>query len=189
MIPLFVLVGSFLLLLAVHALYKELAIEWIGRIAFSVMILFTGSSHFYLTEGMVMSMPSFLPAKEALVYFTGALEIIFGLAFILTKRPVTVAQLLIIYLVAVFPANVYAALQHVDIENADYTGPGLSYLFFRAPLQLFFIGWVYYFGIHKPQEQRRRIPWPTLTVVRGTGGHVDVIEEGNMVPDRSHMWD
>ena len=115
MIPLIVLVGSFLLLLAVHGLYKEFAFEWIGRIAFSVMILFTGSSHFYLTEGMVMSMPSFLPAKEALVYFTGALEIIFGLAFILTKRPVMVAQLLIVFLVAVFPAHVYAALHHVDV--------------------------------------------------------------------------
>lgn len=189
MIPLIVLVGSFLLLLAVRGLYKELTVDWIGRIAFSVMLLFTGSSHFYLTEGMVMSMPPFLPAKEALVYFTGALEIIFGLAFILTKNPVTVAQLLVAFLVAVFPANVYAALNHVDIENATYTGPGLSYLFFRAPLQLFFIGWVYYFGIHKPREQRRVHPWPKLTVVRGTGGHVDVIEDGKMVSDRPHIWD
>ena len=190
MIPLFVLVGSFLLLLAVRGLYKELSLEWIGRIAFSVMILFTGSSHFYLTEGMVMSMPPFLPLKEALVYFTGALEIAFGLSFILTKNPVTVARLLMVFLVAVFPANIYAALNHIDIENADHMGPGLSYLFFRAPLQLFFIGWVYYFGIHKPKEQQRRIPWPKLTVVRGTGGHVDVIEEGNLVSDRTtHMWD
>lgn len=188
MIPLIVLVGSFLLLLAVRSLYKELTIGWIGRIAFSVMMLFTGSSHFYLTEGMVMSMPSILPVKEALVYFTGALEIGLGLAFILSKKPERVAWLLIAFLVAVFPANVYAALNHVDIENATHTGPGPSYLFFRAPLQLLFIAWVYYFGIHKPKEQRRA-QWPTLTVVWGKGGHVDVIEDGQRVFDRSHMWD
>jgi uncharacterized membrane protein len=189
MIPLIVLVGSFLLLLAVRVLYKELTLEWAGRIAFSVMILFTGSSHFYLTEGMVMSMPPFLPAKQALVYFTGALEIGLGLALVVTKRPVMVAWLLLAYLVAVFPANVYATLNHVDIENATHTGPGPSYLFFRAPLQLFFMAWVYYFGIHKPQQQRRAHHWPQLTIVRGTGGHVDVIEEGTRVSDRSHIWD
>jgi uncharacterized membrane protein len=187
MMPLIVLVGSFILLLAVHRLFRALTFERAGRIAFSVMLLFTGSSHFYLTEGMVMSMPSIFPAKEALVYLTGALEIAFALAFILVRNTRPVAWVLIAFLVAVFPANVYAALNQVDIENATYDGPGLSYLLFRGPLQLFFMAWVYYFGIHKPAE--REVKYYELRVVPPREGRVDVVEMEEKESGQSHYWD
>jgi uncharacterized membrane protein len=188
MVPLLVLIGSFLLLLAVRSLYKELTVERAGSIAFGVMLLFTGSSHFYLTEGMVMSMPPFFPAKETLVYFTGVLEIAFALGLVLGKKKPLVAKLLIAFLVAVFPANVYAALNHIDIENATYTGPGPSYLFFRGPLQLFFIAWVYYFGIRLSRERLARRP--LMSVVPGREGRVDVLgAEQEKQPDRQRYWD
>ena len=185
--PLIVLVGSFILLLAVHRLYKGLTFERAGRIAFSVMLLFTGSSHFFLTQGMVMSMPSIFPAKEALVYITGGLEIAFALAFILLRNTKAVAWGLIAFLVAVFPANVYAALNHVDIENATYGGPGPSYLLFRGPLQLFFMAWVYYFGIHKPAELQ--VKYYELRAVPPREGRVDVVEMEEREPGRPHYWD
>jgi uncharacterized membrane protein len=186
MVPLIVLIGSFILLLAGRGVFKDLTLDKAGRGAFAIMLLFTGTSHFYLTEGMVMSMPPFFPAKEALVYFTGVLEIAFALALVLAKNKPLVATLLILFLVAVFPANVYAAMNNIDMENADRTGPGPSYLFFRAPLQLLFISWVYYFGIQKPREQpyRRR-----LKLVPRQDGRVEVVTGGEKVKERQRYWD
>lgn len=186
MIPLIVLIGSFLLLVAARSRFENLAVDQAGRIAFGVMLLFTGSSHFYLTDGMVMSMPPFLPAKEALVYFTGVLEIAFAVALVVAKNKPLVAKLLILFLVAVFPANVYAALNNVNIEGADYSGPGASYLFFRAPLQLLFISWVYYFGIKKPGERTYR---GRLKLVPRRDGRVEVVTRSENPSERQRYWD
>ena len=32
-----------------------------------------------------------------------------------------------------------------NYKEANYTGPGPEHLWFRIPLQLFFIGWLYFF--------------------------------------------
>jgi uncharacterized membrane protein len=42
------------------------------------------------------------------------------------------------------PANVYAALHHIDYEKATTGGKGPGSLWFRVPLQFFFIAWVYF---------------------------------------------
>ena len=38
-------------------------------------------------------------------------------------------------------------MKNLDLEKATYTGNGLTYLWFRIPLQLFFIAWVWYFAL------------------------------------------
>ncbi|HEY1112926.1 MAG TPA: hypothetical protein VGE66_05175 [Chitinophagaceae bacterium] len=186
MIPLLVLIGSFILLLVARRLNEDLTTDKAGRIAFGVMLLFTGTSHFYLTKGMVMSMPPFFPAKEALVYFTGVLEIAFALAFMVAKNKPLVAKLLILFLVAVFPANIYAALNNIDMENADHSGPGPAYLFFRAPLQLLFISWVYYFGIQRPRQTHYR---GRLKLVPRHDGRVEVVTGGEKPVEQQRYWD
>ncbi|WP_190277526.1 DoxX family protein [Adhaeribacter rhizoryzae] len=128
---------------------QKLTLAQSGHIAMCAMLLFTGTSHFYLTKGMVLTMPDFMPAKEALVYFTGVLEIIFGIGLLFESTRRVTSVLLILFFLAVLPANIVAALKHVDIPSATYTGPGVNYLWFRIPLQLLFIAWVYYFGYHK----------------------------------------
>jgi uncharacterized membrane protein len=47
---------------------------------------------------------------------------------------------LIAFFVAVLPANVYGALNRVGVGEH-----GPAYLWFRVPLQVLFIGWVWYF--------------------------------------------
>jgi uncharacterized membrane protein len=122
-----------------------------GRLAMCAMLLFTGTSHFYLTKGMVLTMPDFMPAKEAIVYGTGVLEILFGLGLLFDGTRRLTSVLLILFFLAILPANIVAALRHVDIPSATYTGPGVNYMWFRIPLQLFFIGWVYFFG-YRPER-------------------------------------
>jgi len=47
----------------------------------------------------------------------------------------------------ILPANSYAAVKKIDLEKANYNGSGLNYLWFRIPLQVLFIGWVYWFAL------------------------------------------
>ena len=147
MMPLLVLLLSFLALRVIGRFYRQLDPNKAGRIAFGLMLLFTGVSHFTFAKGMVMSMPAFIPFKEFFVYLTGVLELLFAVLFTVDRYKQLMAKLIIAFLIAVLPANIWAAMYHVDIPNASYNGPGLAYLWFRIPLQLFFIAWVYHFGI------------------------------------------
>jgi uncharacterized membrane protein len=56
--------------------------------------------------------------------------------------------MLIVFFLSILPANVNAAIKRIDYQKGTSTGKGVQYLWFRVPLQLFFIGWVYYFGIY-----------------------------------------
>jgi uncharacterized membrane protein len=154
MAPLVVLLVVFLATWLLGRVTKShtLTVNRAGRIAMCAMLLFTGTSHFYLTKGMILMMPDFLPAKEAFVYGTGLLEILFGIGLIFESTRKLTSVLLILFLLAILPANIIATLKQVDIPTATYTGPGTSYLWFRIPLQLFFIGWVYYFGYSYPKR-------------------------------------
>jgi hypothetical protein len=38
-------------------------------------------------------------------------------------------------------------MKKVNYEKGTYAGPDLMHLWFRVPLQLFFIAWVYWFSL------------------------------------------
>jgi len=158
MVPLIILMLSFLVLRLLGRYYQKIDSNKAGRMAFSIMLLFTGVSHFTFAKGMVMSIPDFIPVKWLVVYFTGILELLFAIFFSLEKYKQVIAKLIIAFLIAVLPANIWAAVLQVDIPNATYNGPGISYLWFRIPLQLFFIAWVYYFGVQSPNWSKHYMP-------------------------------
>jgi len=51
------------------------------------------------------------------------------------------------FFVLILPANIHAAIHHVNLETATNDGNGLNYLWFRIPLQVFYIAWVYFFAV------------------------------------------
>lgn len=114
-----------------------------ARIAMCTMLLFTAIGHFAFTKGMAMMMPEFIPFKIELVYLTGLLEIILGIALLFPSTKVYSGWILIVFFVIVLPANIKAATEQIDFQNADFGGPGLNYLWFRIPLQIFLIAWTY----------------------------------------------
>ena len=57
--------------------------------------------------------------------------------------------LLILFFIVLLPANIYAAMLRVNLQTANFDGKGPSYLWIRVPLQLVFIGWVWYFGYRR----------------------------------------
>jgi uncharacterized membrane protein len=53
------------------------------------------------------------------------------------------AWILIVFFILILPANIHAALKHIDYQKGTFDGNGLPYLWFRISLQIFFIVWTY----------------------------------------------
>lgn len=114
-----------------------------GRIAMSVMLVFTSVAHFAFTKGMEMMLPRFIPFKKGMVYFTAIIEILAAIGLLIPTLRTLTAWLLILFFILILPANINAAIKHVDHEKKSFEGKGVKYLWFRVPLQFFFIAWVY----------------------------------------------
>jgi uncharacterized membrane protein len=157
MLPLFVLLGAFIIsLLAIKLFTKKINYSLSGRIAMSVMLLFTAIGHFAFSEGMALMMPDFIPFKKALVYITGVIEICAAIGLVFSRISKLTAWLLIIFFLFILPANINAALKNIDYQTGSNTGPGINYLWFRVPLQVFFIIWTYYFGIYLNKDAKAK---------------------------------
>jgi uncharacterized membrane protein len=141
--PFFVLIITFFVSLLILRLTGFSNLFLAGNIAMSAMLVFTAIGHFAFTKGMVLMMPAFIPFKTFLVYITGLIEILAAIGLFISSWQLLTARLLIVFFMLMLPANIYAAARHVDYQKANYEGPGLSYLWFRIPFQLFLIAWVY----------------------------------------------
>ncbi|MBN8859294.1 MAG: hypothetical protein J0H29_12955 [Sphingobacteriales bacterium] len=142
--PLIVLLCAFLIAIVVTKIISnnyDFALS--GRIAMSVMLSFTAIAHFAFTKGMAMMLPGFIPYKTTTVYLTGIIEIAAATGLLIPGTTVIAARLLIAFFILILPANIYAAAKHIDYRKGTPDGNGPAYLWFRIPLQIFFIIWVY----------------------------------------------
>ena len=146
--PVFVLLGSF----AISSIISKIAIgNWnlvfSGNLSMCLMLCFTAMGHFMFTKGMTMMIPEFMPFKKEFVYITGVAEIVLGITLLFPGFRFIAAVVLILMFVLMLPANIRAAKTNLNLETAAYDGPGLNYLWFRIPLQLLFITWIWFFSI------------------------------------------
>lgn len=148
MAPLIFLLGTFGILYLVNrfALNGRLSTSFIGRASMSVMLIVTGVSHFTNPEPMVEIMPDFMPGKLGLVYFTGVCELLAVIGLVWDRISKLTSVMLIIFFIAVLPANIIGSIKAVNFGGMEY---GTPYLLFRVPLQIFFIWWVWYFGLRR----------------------------------------
>ena len=146
--PLFVLLGTFAASLLVIKLFGgEFDFSLAGRIAMSAMLIFTAIGHFAFSEGMTLMLPSFVPFKKAVIYLTGVIEVAAAIGLLIPRLQNLTAWLLILFFFLILPANINAAINKIDYQKGTTDGNGLTYLWFRVPLQIFFIAWVYFFAI------------------------------------------
>ena len=142
--PLIILLASFILMLIGSKLITK-QWKWVfaAQVSMSIMLFFTAMGHFIFPSGMAAMIPPVFPMKVEIVYLTGVMDILFGLGLLIPKTSKTTAWLLILFFLAILPANVYAAMENINFQTGATNGPGLEYLWFRIPLQVFFIGWAY----------------------------------------------
>jgi uncharacterized membrane protein len=100
-----------------------------------VMLLFTASAHFTpMKEDLIRMTPRWVPRPRAMVFITGLCEIAgaIGLVIPATRRAAGIA--LILFFIAVLPANVHAARAGVTLRGRPATP-----LWLRVPMQVLFI--------------------------------------------------
>lgn len=120
-----------------------------GNLGMAVFIIFTGLSHFKFQKGMAMMIPDFISAKMFWVYFTGILEIAAGIGLMIPSLRMITAIFLVIFLILVFVANINSSQKNINIFKADFSGPGMNYLYReRLPMQIILILWTWFFGIY-----------------------------------------
>lgn len=110
-----------------------------GRLALAAMLGVTGVAHFTATDALASMVPPIVPYPVAVVHVTGIAELLFAVLLVARPSPL-LGWILVAFLVAVLPANIYAAVYEVGLG-----GRGAAYLWFRVPLQIFFIAWAAYF--------------------------------------------
>ena len=140
MAPLILMVvGCIAFRLAAIAGLLHAADSWPGalRLALALMFAFTGLAHF-LPRGrreMIPMVPPEFPRPDLLVTISGILELLGAAGLLLPAFARASAYSLIALLVAMFPANVRAARLRLMVVGR----PAMP-LAFRLPLQLFWIG-------------------------------------------------
>ena len=141
MLFLAVLVVAFLVAFALPARYGGRSIRDAARRAMAVAFVFAGVSHLAMPESFEAYFPSWVPFVEPIVYVTGVIEIVGGLALLSRRYQGYVGLALAAYLVLVFPANLYVAVAGVE---EDLPGlPAASWdSWVRLPFQALFIWWV-----------------------------------------------
>ena len=108
--------------------YKTLTIFVMG-----VMYVFIGVKHFTDPQYFLDIVPPQLPFKLFLVYLTGLIEVVGGVAILAPKTRKAGAYLLIFLLVSVFPANIYL---YVSETPQSLLGISETDALIRMPFQI-----------------------------------------------------
>jgi uncharacterized membrane protein len=120
-----------------------------AAIGLGILFIFTGVGHFIQTEPMAQMLPPWVPERIFLVYLTGVLEFAIAIGFLLRKTRRITGSVAAVVLVLFFPANIYAAINHIPMGGHAW---GPVYLLIRAPLQVIILSWVYWFAIRQPDQ-------------------------------------
>ena len=125
--PLLVLlVTSAVALVALFYATNQWNVDLAARIGMAVMLVFTAIGHVAFTRGMVMMMPDFIPYKQTLVYATGVTEVVAAVGLLVPATRVSTGWMLIVFFLLIIPANIKAAMQHIDCQKATYDGNAYS---------------------------------------------------------------
>ena len=130
------------------------------RVGLAVMLFFTAAAHFNsMRPDMVAMVPPSVPAPEFLVTFTGICEILGAIGLLLPRTRRVAAVALIVFLLAVLPANIHAAQSGVLLRGAPPTP-----LVPRILLQVLFIGLLWWSGVRPPRSRGEATREPSVGV-------------------------
>ena len=138
MVVLIVLFTSWLVFRGAGALGVGALATWRGSAvyALALMFVFTGIAHFNkMKHDLVRMVPAMFSRPMLLIYFTGVLEFMGAVGLLLPRFRALAGICLIALLIAMFPANVNAAMKQTTLAGKPATPLRL-----RAPMQVLFIG-------------------------------------------------
>ena len=105
----------------------------------AVFFIIAGFLHFVHPAPYLKIMPPYIPWHRTMVLVSGAAEMLGGTALLIPRWRRAAAWFLVAVLIAIFPANIYAATDHIQFtmrKLPDWVA------WARLPLQAVFIWWV-----------------------------------------------
>jgi uncharacterized membrane protein len=123
-------------------------IKQILKYLFGAAFIFAGANHFINPPFYLKMMPPILPAHLFLVYLSGVFEIIFGVMLLIPRFQRLAAWCLIALLIAVFPANIYMAMNPQLFPEFS-----VNALYIRLLIQVVLIAWAYWFTVNKQSNE------------------------------------
>lgn len=122
------------------------ALRWLLAVA----MVAVGITHFTDPRFFVRIVPPFVPWPWAAVYVSGLAEVLGGLGLLVARTRVAAAWGLIALFIAVFPANVHMAVNHIQPGGEPLP---VWAMWARLPFQGLFIAWAWWFT--RPDGERR----------------------------------
>ena len=150
MAPLIVLVAATLLARALGQWVAPPLKNWAAatRVGLAVMFCFTAVAHFNaMRADLIRMVPPAIPNPELMVTLTGVCEVLGAAGLLVPRTRRAAAVALIVFLLAVLPANIHAALSGLTLRGAPVTP-----LIPRVVLQMVFIALVWWSGV-RPSGQ------------------------------------
>jgi uncharacterized membrane protein len=113
----------------------------------AVAMVSVGVLHFTQAETFAQIVPPFLPAPVWLVWISGVFEILGGLGVLIPRTRALAGWGLVLLYVAVFPANVYMAIEPIAVNGVV---PERWLVWARLPFQPLFM-WVAWWCTRAPK--------------------------------------
>lgn len=129
-------------------MFRTVARRWLVTLIFCTV----GILHFVKPEFFVHIMPAYLPWHEELVQISGFFEIAGGVGVQIPKLRKAAGYGLLALLLAVFPANINMAVNHVGLPDGTAL-PSLA-LWARLPLQFVIMWFVWRAAIKEPEASQ-----------------------------------
>lgn len=121
------------------------------RVILAVCLIIVGITHFTVADQYVRIVPPQLPNPLGLVYLSGFYEILGGIGLLVPPLSQPAAWGLIALFIAVYPANINMAVNHIKIDHI----PDSNLLqAIRLPLQAVLIAWAWWYT--KPSEREKQ---------------------------------
>ncbi|KGP71775.1 DoxX family protein [Pontibacillus yanchengensis] len=108
----------------------------LGLYLFVLFFFLAGIFHFIFVDNFATIIPNSLPFKAAIVYLTGVIEIVLGIGLLVPSTREVSGKWTAVYLVAVFPANIYSAIEGIPSSINPV------FLWIRLVFQPLLIWWV-----------------------------------------------
>jgi uncharacterized protein (DUF2141 family)/uncharacterized membrane protein len=113
----------------------------LARFGLTLLLFMTSSAHFANAAQMMLMLPDWVPARMAIIYATGVMEIALAIGLWVPGLTQRVGVAIALMLVCFLPANIYSAMIALPFGGAEI---GPSYLLVRIPYQLFLVWWTFW---------------------------------------------
>lgn len=117
------------------------------------LYVLAGVMHFVRPDLYLQIMPPYLPAHLLLVLLSGVAEIVLGILVLVPRTRVLAAWGIIALLIAVFPANLYMAMENPQLVQLPgwLSQPSPTANWLRLPFQLVLIAWAWWYTRPDPR--------------------------------------